>query len=155
MPALIRNNAIVDDDWRFGALDAESVAHKAVYSLPAWKESGRPEGAGVQIEPGDECRELVDGLSSLKLIAVYFQAFTDGRGFSIARELRDLGYQGEIRARGHILPDQMHFLHRCGFDAFQPDDESRLKASLERLKGFSEHYQAAVDQPLPLFRRRG
>ncbi|MFN2328897.1 MAG: DUF934 domain-containing protein [Chromatocurvus sp.] len=155
MPALIRNNAIVDDEWRFDTSDGGGVVQKPVYSLSGWKESGCPADAGLQIEPGDDCSELASGLSSLKLIAVYFQAFTDGRGFSIARELRDRGYKGEIRARGHVLPDQIHFLRRCGFDAFQPDDETRLAASLERLQGFSEHYQASVDQPLPLFRRRG
>lgn len=155
MPALIRNNAIVDDDWCFGAPDGKSPAQRPVYSLSEWKESGCPADAGVQVEPGDDCLELVDSLPSLNLIAVFFQTFTDGRGFSIARELRDRGYKGEIRARGHVLPDQMHYLRRCGFDAFQPDDETRLAASLERLQEFSEHYQASVDQPLPLFRRRG
>lgn len=156
MPALIRNNTIVDDAWCFGRSGDDSVAGKRVYSLPDWKESGFPAaGSGVQMEPGDDCRELAEALHRLDLIAVYFPAFTDGRGFSIARELRDLGYRGELRARGHILPDQVHFLRRCGFDAFQPDDSSRLEAALERLQGFSEYYQAAVDQPLPLFRRRG
>lgn len=154
MPALIRNNTIVNDEWCFEASGGDSVG-KRVYSLPDWKESGHPGNSGVQLEPGDDCRELAEELSRLELIAVYFPAFTDGRGFSMARELRDLGYRGEIRARGHFLPDQVHFLHRCGFDAFQPHDSSRLGASLERLQGFSEHYQAAVDQPLPLFRRRG
>ena len=72
----------------------------------------------------------------------------------MARELRDLGFRGELRARGHILPDQVQYLYRCGYDAFQPDDESRLQACLERIQGFSDHYQASIDQPLPLFRRR-
>lgn len=155
MPALIRNSTIVDDEWCFDASDGDCVAGKRVYSLPDWKESGRPANAGVQLEPGDDYRALAEELPRLGLIAVYFPAFTDGRGFSMARELRELGYRGELRARGHILPDQVHFLHRCGFDAFQPADSTRLGASLERLQGFSEHYQAAVDQPLPLFRRRG
>ncbi|TCO72737.1 DUF934 domain-containing protein [Chromatocurvus halotolerans] len=155
MPALIRNNTIVSDEWCFDASDSDGIGRRRAYSLSEWKEDGRPAHAGVQMEPGDDCRELAEALPRLELIAVHFPAFTDGRGFSMARELRDLGYRGELRARGHILPDQMHFLHRCGFDAFQPDDSSRLGASLERLQGFSEHYQAAVDQPLPLFRRRG
>jgi len=152
---LIRNNKIVEDEWRFDASESGNVAVKRVYTLLDWKESDRPANSGVQMEPGDDCRELAEVFPRLDLIAVYFPAFTDGRGFSMARELRDLGYRGELRARGHILPDQLHFLRRCGFDAFQPDDSSRLEPSLARLQGFSEHYQAAVDQPLPLFRRRG
>lgn len=155
MPVLIRNNTIVDDEWCFNASSNESADPNAVMSLADWQGHGGSAGGAVQIEPGDDWQKVRDGLSSLALIAVYFQIFTDGRGFSVARELRDLGYRGELRARGHFLPDQVHFLHRCGFDAFQPDDENRLIVCLEHLQGFSEHYQASATQPLPLFRRRG
>lgn len=154
MPALIRNNAIVEDAWHFDSVDATATGDHRVEPLAAWLQAGADRGAAVQLEPGDDCQQLRDGLSSLQLVAVHFPVFTDGRGFSLARELRDMGYRGELRARGHILPDQVEFLRRCGFDAFQPDDASRLQPSLDRLKGFSENYQAAVDQPLPLFRRR-
>ena len=53
-----------------------------------------------------------------------------------------------------LFRDQMTYLKRCGFDAFQSADESELEEALERLADFSEHYQAAIDKPLPLFRRR-
>lgn len=154
MPALIRNNAIVEDYRQFDTADASADGDHRVRSLGAWLEAGQPAASAVQLEPGDDCQLLAGALPALDLVAVYFPVFTDGRGFSIARELRDLGYRGELRARGHILPDQVHFLRRCGFDAFQPDDESRLQPSLDRLQEFPEHYQATVDQPLPLFRRR-
>lgn len=154
MPALIRNNAIVEDVWPFAAADHPATGQYRVFSLDGWLEAESPQGVAVELQPGEDCRLLADRLTALPLIAVNFPDFTDGRGFSIARELRDLGYRGELRARGHILPDQVHFLRRCGFDAFQPVDESRLQPSLARLQAFSEHYQAAADQPLPLFRRR-
>ena len=70
------------------------------------------------------------------------------------RDLREHGYRGELRAVGAFLPDQMHYLRRCGFDAFQFNDESRLEEGLRQLDIFSEHYQGAMDEPRPLFRRR-
>jgi len=60
-----------------------------------------------------------------------------------------------LRACGQFLRDQKTYLHRVGFDAFQMADESGLEEALASLEDFSEHYQAAIDQPLPLFRRRG
>ncbi len=154
MPKLIRNNAIVEDGWLFAAEGDVTRGEGVALALQDWLALGSPANAGVQAEPGDDCRCFEGAVDCLPLIAVYFSVFTDGRGFSIARELRDMGYRNEIRARGHFLPDQAQLLWRCGFDAFQPDDESRLVATLERLQPFSDHYQAAVDQPLPLFRRR-
>ena len=87
-------------------------------------------------------------------MVVNFPVFTDGRGFSYGRELRERGYQGELRAAGHFIRDQLTYLSRCGFDAFQMADESQLEDALASLDDFSESYQAAIDQPLPLFRRR-
>jgi len=156
MPALIRNKAIVEDSWRFPAAeDVDGNDSDRVCTLSAWLNAGGPDTAGaVQLQPGDDCSALARSLPALQLVAVYFPAFTDGRGFSMARELRELGFRGELRARGHILPDQVQYLHRCGYDAFQPDDESRLQPALERIQAFSDHYQASIEQPLPLFRRR-
>ena len=85
---------------------------------------------------------------------VNFPVFTDGRGFSYARELRERGLRGELRAGGHFIRDQLTYLQRCGFNAFQMADEAELEAALASLADFSEHYQASIDQPLPLFRRR-
>ena len=154
MPALIKGDAIIDDVWHFPVSGETPPEEHAVCNLDDWLEASMPPVSGIQLYSGDSCVPLYDYLDSLALIAVYFSVFTDGRGFSIARELRDRGYSGELRARGHILPDQMHFLRRCGFDAFQPEEDARLQASLERLKQFTEGYQASIDQPTPLFRRR-
>ena len=103
--------------------------------------------------------ETIKGfLSSAPVIAVHFPVFSDGRGFSIARSLRDrYDYQGELRVIGYYIPDQLYYLSRCGFDAFAlPADiqEADLQEMLERFEDFTEHYQAATDDPQPLFRRR-
>lgn len=90
------------------------------------------------------------------MIAVNFPAFTDGRGFSSARLLRErYGYKGEIRAIGDVLRDQLFFMRRCGFDAYAIRADRSPEDALVSLDDFSEVYQTSVEQPLPLFRRRG
>ncbi|MCZ8170225.1 MAG: DUF934 domain-containing protein, partial [Brevundimonas sp.] len=73
--------------------------------------------AAVRLEPGDDARDLIPHLDRLQLIEVNFPVFGDGRGYSAARILREAGYQGELRAVGDVLVDQVAFLRRCGFDA--------------------------------------
>ncbi len=93
--------------------------------------------------------------TNLKIIAVDFPAFADGRGFSIARILREqYDFSGEIRAIGHFMEDQVYYLSRCGFDAFSMEDGCNTTSMIDRLSDFSDSYQACVDEPQPLFRRR-
>jgi uncharacterized protein (DUF934 family) len=74
---------------------------------------------GVVVKPGDDPEKLAPDLDRLAAIAVDFPAFTDGRGFSSARILREhLGYRGELRAVGNVLLDQIPLMIRCGVDAF-------------------------------------
>jgi phosphoadenosine phosphosulfate reductase len=84
-------------------------------------------------------------------IAISFPTFTDGRGFSLARLLRERhGFKGEIRAIGHLIPDHGQFLLRSGFDTAEitePDAVSVWKASIERI---GRNYQPAVRNSLPL-----
>ncbi|CAA0119442.1 Uncharacterised protein [Halioglobus japonicus] len=154
MPRLIKNGAVVDDSWT--ALDHDTVAPQAgqICTLPQWLQLSQKKGSAVQLEPAEEPDILFEHLQEIALIVINFPVFTDGRGFSYARRLREHGYRGELRAGGHFIRDQLTYLRRCGFDAFQMDDESELEAALDSLGDFTEFYQAADDQPLPLFRRR-
>ncbi|MEM1281787.1 MAG: DUF934 domain-containing protein [Cyanobacteria bacterium P01_H01_bin.152] len=154
MPKLIKEGAIVDDSWQAVEPDNPSADPRQILSLEQWLAANDNPARAVQLEPGETPEPLFPALGSIPLIAINFPVLTDGRGFSYARELREQGYSGEIRACGHFMPDQMTYLHRCGFNAFQLADESRLEAALTCLDDFSEFYQAAIDQPLPLFRRR-
>ena len=63
-----------------------------------------------------DVRGLAGRLPTIPLIRVDFPAFNDGRGFTIARLLRAMGYGGRLRARGHVLPDQYAMVRRAGFD---------------------------------------
>lgn len=143
MPRLIKNGAIVEESGPDDVLDLEQ-----------WLELEDRASRAVMLEPGETLAPLFDHLDEIPLVLVNFPTFTDGRGFSYARELRQRGYTGELRAVGHFLRDQLTYLSRCGFDAFQMEDESELEEALSSLSDFSEYYQAAVDQPRPLFRRR-
>ena len=151
---LIRDGAVVADDWLPPAEQAPGDGERRILTLAQWQDAGCPAGAAVQLEAGDTADALLDALEGLALVAVHFEAFTDGRGFSLARRLREAGFGGELRARGQLLPDQAHYLRRCGFNALEFTDPGRLAQAQERLAVFTTDYQGAVDQPLPLFRRR-
>ena len=146
MPDLIKDGRVVADDWQGVMLTPEELNESGALT--------RSEPVAVMLEP-DQPPSMIEGdLTRLALVAIHFPVFTDGRCFSYARELRELGYQGEIRATGNFIRDQLHYMHRCGFTAFQFEDDSGLQDSLASLSDFSESYQASVDQPEPLFRRR-
>ncbi len=99
----------------------------------------------VRIEPGDDARDLLPFLDRLALVEVNFPAFTDGRGFSSARILREAGFTGEIRAVGEVLVDMVAHMRRCGFDAFAPDTPL-VEADVEATLGRWPHvYQATGD----------
>lgn len=98
--------------------------------------------------------ESTGDLNRFPVIAVNFPKFTDGRGYSIAHLLRSrYGYRRELRAIGDVLRDQLFYMKRCGFDSFQLRANKDIDAALASLSDFSEAYQGAADQPLPLFRR--
>ena len=154
MRRLIKHDRIIDDTWQPVDPDSSMPERGQICSLEQWQNLADKKGSAVQLEPGQEPTPLFGALDKINLLVINFSAFTDGRGFSYARDVREHGYQGELRASGHFIRDQLTYLQRCGFDAFQMGDDSHLDAALTSLNDFTEHYQAAIDQPLPLFRRR-
>jgi uncharacterized protein (DUF934 family) len=115
-----------------------------------------PEDAEVlRLEPHDDPASMVDRLGRVARVEVNFPKFGDGRGYSIARLLRQrYGYRGELRAVGQITRDHLFFMESCGFDAFELRDGEDPHQALAAFGDFSESYQASVARPLPLFRRR-
>lgn len=109
----------------------------------------------VVLQPADDPAALADRLAAIKVIAINFPRFGDGRGYSIARLLRErYGYKGELRAIGEVARDQLHAMAQCGFDAFQLREGEDPQAALAAFGDFSDTYQATAAQPQPLFRRR-
>jgi len=143
MPKLIRDGAVVEESP--GA---------APVALTQWEQLADKSGSAVQLEPGDDLSPLLDHLDSIALVAINFPAFTDGRGFTYARKLREHGYRGEVRAVGHFIRDQLTYLTRVGVNAFEPAGDLDLDEAVASLADFSEYYQASSNEPLPLFRRR-
>lgn len=110
--------------------------------------------SAVRLEPGDDARDLLPHLGRLQLIEVNFPVFGDGRGYSAARILREAGYEGELRAVGDVLVDQVAFMRRCGFDAFAPEvplDPADAEAAFAR---YAEVYQPTTDGQAPIWAKR-
>lgn len=164
MPTLIDRNGPRQDRWSwFENIDpAQPPAPGAqvILSVAQWKahaENLLAAGVrlGICLEPAEGPEDIADLLERAELIALRFPAFTDGRGYSSARLLRQrYGWTGELRAVGDVLRDQMFYLSRCGFDTFDLAEGEPVEAALAAFGDFTEAYQAAADRG-PLFRRRG
>ncbi|MEQ1518278.1 MAG: DUF934 domain-containing protein [Usitatibacteraceae bacterium] len=165
LPRIIRDRAIVADDWTLisAAHDPSAALPKGKLLVPAalWLaqrnslKSRDRQSLGVWLESNEDPAQLADSVEQLALIAVNFPKFTDGRGYSIATLLRNrYGYKGELRAIGDVLRDQLFYMQRVGFNAFALRADKSLDDALTALSDFSETYQGATDQPAPLFRRR-
>jgi uncharacterized protein (DUF934 family) len=112
-------------------------------------------GEVLRLEPTDDPAAVADRLGRVARVEVNFPKFGDGRGYSIARLLRErYGYQGELRAVGEVVRDHLFYMESCGFDAFLLRDGEDPIEALTGFEDFSESYQGSVARPLPLFRRR-
>jgi uncharacterized protein (DUF934 family) len=171
MALIIKNREVVEDDWTVvragedGTLPTvDALPAKVIVPFTWWKEhkdaltsasAHTKELIGVWLAPDDEPAELVEDFDKIALIAVDFPKFSDGRGFSIGRLLRErYQWKGELRAIGDVLRDQLRFHARCGFDAFAVRADKDIHDALNAFDELSVPYQGAVDDPNPLFRRR-
>ena len=164
--ALIKELKPAADHWKLLEAEAggEALAVPAmgdvIVPLALWRTQreallARAGGLGVWLAGEHDPAEIGADLEYFRVIAVHFKSFTDGRGYSTAQLLRRrYGWQGELRAIGDVQRDQLLYLRRCGFDAFVLRDGEDVGAALAAFDDFSDAYQASVDQPLPLFRRR-
>ena len=142
----LQQHALEPNPWRVLADDeALPVKGRVVIGLGRYLAerdtlAARP-GLGVRVLPGDPFLDLGNGPQP-PLIVVQFPSFTDGRGFSIIRALRrHLGFNGELRASGHILPDQYAFLLQCGVDTVEIENPAHLGTWVEAAQSLSLSYQ--------------
>jgi len=100
---------------------------------------------GVRVAPSEDVTVLAGHLGQIALIALEFPSFTDGRNYSAARMLRErLGYDGEIRAVGDVLADQIAPMRRCGIDTFLVSHGPTAQAlQAGRIAEVRHHYQPA------------
>jgi len=167
---LIRDGKVCADTWFLLAADtmgdtqadklAEHEGDDIIVPLSCWLEireqlMARTGKTGVWLQSNETPAALAADLSQLPLIALNFPVFSDGRPYSSARELRqNMGYEGELRAVGDVLRDQLFYMARCGFNAYALREDQDPEIALAALHDFRDGYQASVDRPVPLFRRR-
>ena len=96
--------------------DDRNAPYVALAELPA----NGP--VSVDVPSDADLAPLLDRLGDVDAVRVDFPSFADGRGFTIARVLRQAGYAGPLRARGHVIADQYAMARRCGFDEVEIDD---------------------------------
>lgn len=167
MTQIIKNRQAVADEYALLTLaegeTAEAVALPAgavIVPLAVWTArkaelQSRSTPVGVWLAAGEGPEAIADDLAALPVVGVHFPKFVDGRGYSTARLLRErYGYRGEVRALGDVLHDQLFLMARCGFDAFALKEGKDIARAVAAFETFGNPYQAAVDQPQPLFRRR-
>jgi len=130
MSIVVTEAGFAPDDWVEGTiLSFEALAAGA--GLPA---AGH--GLGVDFPNDRDPAELTPWIDRLELVRVAFPAMADGRGFSIARRLRAMGYRGRLRAKGPLIADQLRAARQVGFDEIElPED-------------------VAARQPAPVWRRK-
>lgn len=166
MALIIKDRAILSDPWQL--LEPAADGHgrlvpqsgDVILPLALWRAErdalrSRAGRIGVWLKPDEDPALVAEDLPLFGVVAVSFPKAADGRGYSTARLLRErYGFRGELRAIGDVQRDQLYFLWRCGFNAFAlraGEDPHEALAAFDEL---SEAYQASVERPLPLFRRR-
>jgi uncharacterized protein (DUF934 family) len=122
-PVIVTDTGFAADDWTGGFVPlADSAAADA---------------RGIDLANTDDPARLSNRLAEIAMIRITFPAFSDGRGFTLARRLRVMGYTGRLRAQGHVIADQYAMARRCGFDeveisadlaARQPEDQWQFRA---------------------------
>src|SRR5258706_13972645 len=166
MGFVIKHRQIAADNWKLlkpaadGSSPAVAPTGDVIVPLALWLEQreallSRAGGLGVWLDSHEEPATIAGDFDRFGIIAVNFPKFGDGRGFSIARLLRErYGYKGELRAIGEVGRDHLFYMAQCGFDAFELRAGEDPQEALAAFGDFSTSYQSTSAQPLPLFRRR-
>ncbi len=148
---IIKDQQIVDNTWTFITDDNEPINGDIIVSPSRWhKEKAQilklKGKKGLRLSSTDKIEDIADDLEHISLIELDFPAFTDGRGFSQARLLRGrYHYQGEIRAIGGYMIDQIFYLKRVGVNAFQLENEKELPLALSCMNDFTVNYQTSTN----------
>ena len=166
MALIIKDRNVVTDPWlrlelnTDGSLPPVPPSGDVIVPLAMWHGQrdrliARPSRLGVWLDSNEEPAAIAEDLRLFGVVAVNFPKFGDGRGYSIARLLRErYGWKGELRAFGDIWRDQLFFLAGCGFNSFALREGEDPREALAAFGDFSETYQGSVARPQPLFRRR-
>ena len=97
-------------------LAANDAVNPSIPSLSEWLI--QQNDSRLRVTTADDIAPLEALIASVSYVEVHFLDPNDGRGFTLGRRLRDMGFTGELRATGAYAEDQLQYLHRCGFDSF-------------------------------------
>ncbi len=133
MTVIVTDTGFGSDDWTLGFVPLDEAANDV---------------AALDVPSSADPADVIAQMAGAKMIRVEFPSFADGRGFTIARQLRLAGYKGRLRAKGHVISDQYAMARRCGFDeveisddlaARQPEGEWQFRANWQ-----ANNYQARM-----------
>jgi uncharacterized protein (DUF934 family) len=149
---LIEDGSLREDHWRHLA-DDEAIPNEGdiTVSFTRWQEIRPTIGVhhgklGLRLDNVVAPADVAPDLGRFQLIVLNFPKFTDGRAYSQARLLRTRhGYQGELRASGNVLRDQLLFMRRCGFNSFVVGERAIKEDWAKAFGEFDVFYQTAQD----------
>lgn len=133
MTVIVTDTGFGSDDWTLGFVPLDEAANDV---------------AALDVPSSADPADVIKQITGAEMIRVDFPRFADGRGFTIARQLRLAGYKGRLRAKGHVISDQYAMARRCGFDeveisddlaARQPEGEWQFRANWQ-----ANNYQARM-----------
>ena len=133
MTVIVTDTGFGSDDWTLGFVPLDEAANDV---------------AALDVPSSADPADVIKQITGAEMIRVDFPSFADGRGFTIARQLRLAGYKGRLRAKGHVISDQYAMARRCGFDeveisddlaARQPEGEWQFRANWQ-----ANNYQARM-----------
>jgi len=131
MTQLVTDRGFISDDWTDGYTALGAANDETSLDVPS------------DAQPDD-----IPLCSALQMIRVDFPSSADGRGFTIAKQLRLRGYTGRLRAKGHVLADQYAMARRAGFDEVEISDDLATRQPedqwLARANWQDHNYQARL-----------
>ncbi|RVV98862.1 DUF934 domain-containing protein [Mesobaculum littorinae] len=141
MSVIVTDTGFGPETWEGGFTDLETLGAS----------EGRPDPApdlALDLPSDTDPAALADRLDAIGMIRVDFPSSADGRGFTIARRLRLMGFAGRLRARGHVIADQYAMARRAGFDEIEIADDLAARQPqdqwLRRADWRSHNYQARL-----------
>ena len=144
---IIKDRQIIENNWSFIEDNQALPMGNLIISLSRWQ-AEKPQlqqhaaPLGLRLQSSDNVADIAQDLAHFDLIELHFPVFTDGRGFSQAKLLRDrYQYTGEIRASGHFMVDQVFYMTKVGINAFDLNDEKQLPLAISLMDDFSVSYQ--------------
>ncbi len=150
---LLKVQGFVADEWlKVGAADELPARGDVIVPWERlsqdWESLVKHDGRLGVVFPNNQPAEALNiYLARLGLLVLAFPSFTDGRAYSIARQLRLDGYRGELRAEGDVLPDQLQFMIQVGFDSFAVGDRFTESQWRKALAQMSLTYQHGLAEP--------